>query len=311
MTENYTTYHHKARNLYAELFKKKIIANKKQDLRQILEAILIQLLKKYYKKEATDHHLRFGDLNTMKKKYETLLNGNILDEKFRPALKFLNDEGNMGSHPNDRTDNAGEESYVEALIICIKPIIKHFFEDYKFDTSFLDAEKTKEIRTLEEDNQKLVQEKQELEQQLNLRTKTEQELIQKLTSEKDLLSKSESEKVALIESKNKVKKKSELLTILSYILGAFLLFGIIYIFMAQNNINLKETQIKSLTNSKQHSEELIRRKNSTIDSLERVVLVTESKEEKNFGFKNEFKGNVGKVENHQNINNLDDLDKKE
>jgi len=284
MSEKLSIIHQKVKENYLDLFTNKSIANKKNDARNILESILNYLLLKYLNvniEEITEDKTQ--ENIGVDKRINMLIKKNRVNKKLRPGLLFINKEGNQGSHPNTRPDNAGEETYVDAMIICLKPLIKDFFAIYGYNTDFLNTQKATEVRLLESNNQ-------QLKQQLALQSNKEQELTKKL------------------ESENETVKKNRVLTIASLILGGFLLFGTIYIFSVRRDLSSKETNIESLIDSKKHSEEIIRRKNSIIDSLKRVVLVVESKEEKNFGIKNEFKGGVGTVENHQTVNNLDDLD---
>ena len=105
-----------------------------------------------------------------------------------------------------------------------------------------------------------------------------------------------------------IQKKAKPLIILSSILGLLLFCSLIYLYSIHSDLKSKETNIESLSGTQKQFKEDLKRKNYTIDSLKRVVLITESKQEKNYGFKNEFKGNVGTVNNIDKVKNLDDLD---
>lgn len=292
MNENYTEYHHKVKNRYLELFKDKLISNKKNDLRQILEAILNRLLIKHC--GATLKQLENDEYGTIKNKFDKLISANRIHGKYRSALLFLKFEGNMGSHTNVRTDDAGEESYIEALIICIKPIIRDFFLEEGFNVDFLEEQKLSQIKEIEDKNRNL------LLQVNNLERKLEEEVAisQKLLSERKIKT------YENIEALKKVK----ILSITSLILVLLFTTATIVILITNNRLESKDYEISSLIDSNKDIQKRVKYKNSKIDSLMKVVLIKDNKEDNNFGFKNNFQGDVEKVENNQNIKNLENLE---
>lgn len=311
MTENLSITHQKVKKNYLTLFTDYSVSSKKNGARTILESILNYLLLEHLNidiEEITENKQKKNI--DVPKRIDLLIKSKRINKNLKPGLLFVSKEGNMGSHSNRRPDDAGEASYVDAMIICLKPLIKNFFTAYDYDISFLNIHKSIENKTLEDKNQQLIIEKQELEQELGFLSKKEIEFSKKITSEKNLVLRLKSKNKSILAEKRRAEKKNKPFIIASSIIGLLFVFSMIYLFSIQKDLNLKDKNIDSLTTSQKQINERLKRKNYTIDSLKRVVLITESKQETNNGFKNEFKGNVGKVENHQNINSLEDLDKK-
>ncbi len=257
--------------------------------------------------------------NRYSNQYYFLTQKKIIKRKLKSAFDFIWQEASEFGNPHKNKFGTGLDNTIQ-FHLFLNQILEWFEKVNDTNLKYLVSPKmensdnietikkteqkteNKEITSLKENNQKLLKEKEKLERKLIIQTKTEREL------NKDLSLNSTSENKSLIEEKNKTIKKNKRLTIVSLVLGTILFLGVFYLFSIGNDLKSKELNIKSLTNSKKQIEEHIRKKNSTIDSLKRVVLVTGSKQETNHGFKNEFKGNVGTVNNVKSVKNLDDLD---
>lgn len=250
---------------YKSLFSDISIYNKKGNLRAITELIINALLSKYIK--VNDE----SSIATFTKKIELLSWEKRISKKHVPAFYFLYKEGNFGSHPSTSSSDAGEISYLEASIICIKPIIKRFFDDEGLNSNFLNENISLEVMNL-----KNIIEKEQLENKIST------ELLAKIKKQKKIL----------------IYTFASVLTLL-LVVSAFLIKSL------NSDLNISQEKIKEYVKSSSSQNELIKSKQAKIDSLNLIIKTSQQKSNINNGIQNDFKG---KVDNVTNVGKVDKLE---
>jgi len=138
-----STYHQQVKDYYKSLFSQISIYNKKGNARAIVESIVNFGYIKYFNTDLSKENRQNNkktDTNripSVTDRIKELVRKDRIKFKYQPSLFFVYNEGNFGSHPDSTANHAGEESFIEAVKICLTPIIKDFFLEEGLDTSFL------------------------------------------------------------------------------------------------------------------------------------------------------------------------------
>jgi len=155
---------------YQEIFDlDEFILNRKISIRRVAEAIIEELYSRnnvdeilankntkitarkaeienlHISKKDKDEMIKAERLYIQKPKYlsnkvNILIESNLLPKKFQAAFSFIQSEGSHeGGHIDVSSVSLGEESYLEAMIICVNPIMRWFLGNIGMPTKDIDA----------------------------------------------------------------------------------------------------------------------------------------------------------------------------
>lgn len=270
MFQSPSTAHQKVQSKYIDLFSKKSVSNKKNDARGIIELIVKFYLNKYSGISSEELKRKEREGFDRLKQVNDLIKKKIIPEKHRPALYFIQKEGNLGSHEDQfDIDDAGEASYAYVVTICLKPIIKRFFNDEGLSSEFLNEYKSPQNKFLNERVQSLSLHNQSLEI-----------------------------------SCQKLGKKNKYVIVFIALLGIITISSFIYIINLRNDLNASQIDVQQSVEASNQLKKKARENQFTIDSLKTIVNSLSQKLEVVNGIKNEFNGNVENVTNTEKIESL-------
>ena len=267
MANKLSVAHQKIIEHYKSLFSDISIYNKKGNSRAIIELIVNSLLLKYRSIDIEKENKENKSSMYFSERIKVLVKDNRILKKYEPALFFIYKESNFGNHAVNSSDDAGEESYIEALVICMRPIIKRFFDDEGLDTEFLNVVVYDEIEVLQNKIRK--------EQSKSKNTRLE------------------------------LQKVKRIITSLCFLLSVAILLFIFYIVSLNKDLDSKQEKINTYLSNQNLLEDKVKLKQFKIDSLKTILSLDTQKLEVNNGVKNEFNGNVGNVTNAGKIDKLE------